>query len=137
MAEGSDRPAMATVFGVLNIIFGVFGIIGLFNIRNAFTFLGVLYGFISILSAIISILLLVAGIFLIMNKGMALALNMYYAYASLVLTVIGAIYLSVKFGLIGVTGGIVAILIGIIYPLLILFVFLKNSDVQSFYSGRK
>ena len=137
MAEGSGRPTMATVFGVLDIIFGVFGIAGLYNLKNTFTFLGVVYGIISVLSILVGILLFVAGVFLIMNKGKALMLNMYYAYASLVVVVIAAIFLIVRFGAMGLMGGIVALIVGFIYPLVILFVLLKNSEVKSFYSGRE
>jgi hypothetical protein len=136
MAANPVRPMTATVFGVFNIIFGVFGVIGLQNINNAFVFLGMFYGIISILSSLVSVVLLVAGIFLIIDRGMALKLNMYYIYSSLALTLIGAFYLIMKFGLEGMMGGIVPILIGLIYPLLLLFVLLKNNDVKSFYSGK-
>ena len=137
MAQISARPTVATVFGVLNIIFGVFGVIGLFNIKNAFYFLGTLYGIISLLSGLVSILLLVTGIFLILDKGKALAINRYYAYASLAVTIIGAVFLIYMFGFTGMMGNIIAVIIGVIYPLLILFVLLRNGDVRSYYSGRE
>ena len=136
MAQVSVRPTVATVFGACNVVFGVFGVIGLFNIKNAFNFLGTLYGIISLLSGLVSVLLLVAGVFLILDKGMALALNRYYAYASLAVTAIGALFLIYMFGFTGMMGNIVAIVIGVTYPLLILFVLLRNPDVRSYYAGR-
>ncbi len=133
MARELKRPTIATVFGVLNIIFGEYGVIGLFNIKNTFYFSGVFFGIISIVSGLVLILLFIAGIFLILNKGMALALNRYYAYASLAITGVGIAYLFYQFGFTGMMGNIVAIVIGVVYPPLILFVLLRNRDVRSFY----
>jgi hypothetical protein len=135
MVRDSKRPAIATVFGVLNIIFGEYGVIGLFNIKNTFYFSGTFFGIISIVSGLVLLLLFVAGIFLIMNKSRALSLNRYYAYASLTITLVGVVYLFYKFGFTGMMGNIVAIVIGVIYPPVILFVLLRNREVQAFYSG--
>jgi hypothetical protein len=79
---------------------------------------------------------LVAGIFLLMNKAMALQLNMYYAWASIGLAVLRALYVVVKGGIPGIMIGIFSIGISIIYPILILAILLKNSEVKSFYSSR-
>jgi hypothetical protein len=139
MSQDAQRPTMATVFGMLNIFFGAYSINGLLNIKNAFSFLGLFYGIISLLSGLILLLLLVAGVYLIMNKKRAIILTMCYVYASLVVTVVAVVYLFVEFGIASVIdkNKVAAVLVGIIYPLLLLFILLRNAEVKSFYSAQE
>lgn len=136
MAEAGARPNVATIFGILDILFGILGIssIRYWNSMNAF--IGEFYNVILAAGALVSVLLLVAGIFLLMNKSMALQLNMYYAYVSIGLAIVRSMYVIVKGGIAGLMIGIFSIGISLIYPILILVILLKNSEVKSFYSSK-
>jgi hypothetical protein len=136
MTEAGARPNVATIFGILDILFGILGIssIQYWNSMNAF--LGEFYNVILAAGSLLSVLLLVAGIFLLMNKAVALQLNMYYAWVSIGLAVLRALYVIVKGGIPGFMIGIFSIGISIIYPILILAILLKNSEVKSFYSSK-
>ncbi len=136
MAEAGARPNVATIFGVLDILFGILGIssIRYWNSMNAF--IGEFYNVILAAGALVSVLLLIAGIFLLMNKSMALQLNMYYAYVSIGLAIVRSMYVIVKGGIAGLMIGIFSIGISLIYPILILAILMKNSEVKSFYSSK-
>jgi hypothetical protein len=130
------RPTVAMVFGILNIVFGAFGLFGLATIGASFT-VSPIMGIISIVSVCVSVILLLAGLTLVINKKIALDLNKYYAILSLLITIINAVYLTITAGIAGLMLAIVAILIGIIYPLLIWLFVVKNKAVQQFYGSQK
>jgi hypothetical protein len=130
------RPTVAMVFGILNIVFGAFGLFGLATIGTSFA-VSPIMGIISIVSVCVSVILLLAGLTLVINKKIALDLNKYYAMLSLLITIINAVYLTVTAGIAGLMVAIVAILIGIIYPLLIWLFVVKNKAVQQFYGSQK
>ncbi len=136
MADTGTRPNMATMFGIFDILFGILGVssIRYWNSMNAFV--GDFYNIILAAGSLVSVLLLVAGIFLLMNKGMALRLNMYYAYVSIGVAIVRSMYVIMKGGIAGFMIGIVSIGISLIYPILILAILLKNAEVKSFYSSK-
>ncbi len=129
------RPTVATVFGILHIVFGAIGILGIFTIGSQFSY-SALMGILRLLSIAVSGLLLAAGIFLIMNKKMAVDLSKYYAIASLAVTVIYAVYLVSTLGMVGFFAAIVTILIGVIYPVLVYLLIVNNAEVKNFYSSQ-
>jgi hypothetical protein len=134
MADSATRPNVATIFGILDIVFGILGIsnVSYFNSMNRW--LGPVYNIILILGVILAVLLLVAGIFLLMDRAVALQLNMYYAYASIVLTIVRSGYLIFKGGMAGLMIGIVSTMVTLIFPILILVILLKDVNVRAFYS---
>jgi len=129
------RPTVATVFGILNIVFGAIGVLGILSIGATFQY-SMVYGFLRLISIAVSGLLLAAGVFMMMNKKMSIDLNKYYAIASLAITVIYAIYLIVALGMVGFVGAIFVILIGVIYPVLLWFMVINNEPVKSFYASQ-
>lgn len=137
MASASTRPNVATVFGILDIIFGVLGIssIQYWNSMNAF--LGEFYNILLAAGSLLSILLLAAGILLLMNRAMALQLNLYYAWISIGLAVLRSLYVIVKGGIPRFMIGVFSVGISLIYPILILAILLKNREVGAFYSSKK
>jgi hypothetical protein len=129
------RPTVATVFGILHIVFGAIGVLGIFGIGTAFQY-SALNGLLRLISIAVSALLLVAGIFLVMNKKMAVDLSRYYCMASLAITVVYAVYLIAAFGMVGFIAAIVTILIGVIYPVLVWLLLVNNAEVKGFYAGQ-
>lgn len=131
----ASRPTVATVFAVLHMVFGGLGLLfGLIGMGASFS-MSAINGILSILSLLISALLLVAGIFLITNKSNALDLSKYYAFGSLGLTIISAIYLIAAFGIAGFLAAIVSVLLGIIYPILILVLLVNSDAVKGYYNS--
>ena len=142
MSNITERPALATLFGWTDIIFGVLGASGLLLIISAFSFLATMFNMLAILHGLISVLLLTAGVCLLKNKKFALKLNAIYAVASLVVTSARLIFVMLRLegevgGLPRVlgAGGMFGIAFSLLYPLLVLFVLLKNEDVKIFYSS--
>lgn len=136
MADTVTRPNMATIFGVLDIVFGVLGISNLTYLNSMNQWLGTIYNIVLMAGVLLAVLLLAAGLFLLMNKGPALKLNMYYAYASIALTVIRSGYLVIQGGIAGLMIGIFSTIITLIYPILILAILLKDENVRAFYSSK-
>jgi hypothetical protein len=136
MADTVTRPNTATIFGILDIVFGVLGISNVTYLNSMNQWLGTFYNIVLMAGVLLAVLLLAAGLFLLMNKGPALKLNMYYAYASIALTVIRSGYLVIQGGIAGLMIGILSTIITLIYPILILAILLKDENVQAFYSSK-
>ena len=136
MADTVTRPNVATIFGILDIVFGVLGISNLSYLNSMNQWLGTFYNIVLMAGVLLAVLLLAAGLFLLMNKGPALKLNMYYAYASISLTVIRSGYLVIQGGIAGLMIGIFSTIITLIYPVLILVILLKDESARVFYSSR-
>ena len=130
-----DRPTVATVFGILHCIFGGFGLLGIFGLGVSFR-LSVVNGILVIIGLAVSALLLAAGIFMLMNKKMAVDLCKYYVFASIGITVIRLIYTIIAYSMAVVTASIFVYLIGLIYPLLVWFLIVQKQEVVSFYSAQ-
>jgi hypothetical protein len=133
MAETATRPNKATIFGILDIVFGVLGISNLTYLNSMNQWLGTFYNIVLMAGVALAVLLLAAGIYLLMNKGIALKLNRYYAYAAIALTVMRTGFLIVQGGLAGVMVGIVSTIITLVYPVLILSLLLKDAGTRAFY----
>jgi hypothetical protein len=130
---GAQRPTVATVLGVINIIFGGFGLLGLLSLRISFL-AGPIYGIFAIVSIAVSALLLATGIFLLMNKKNALQLSKYYVFISVIYIIIYSVFLIVTAGLVGLIAAIVTIIIGLIIPALNWFLLVNNEPVKKFYA---
>jgi hypothetical protein len=137
---GAQRPTVATVFAILNIVFG-----GIFCIVAILAVIGVaaliasgmyLTAVLTLLSIVVGVLLLISGIFLIMNKSNAVQFCLYYVVASVVVALINIIIKIVSPQVImGVKIGLgVGDFIGLIYPALIFFLVIKNEAVKKFYA---
>ncbi|HRP70652.1 MAG TPA: hypothetical protein PLY93_14090 [Turneriella sp.] len=134
MSEGK-RPTVATVFGVLNIVFGAFGVFGIFGALAWFTLGAKILGVLSIGSTLGSLLLLFSGILLVANKDNALKITNLAIIVSLALTAASIIY-GVAAGYQTMGAVITTIILSLVYPALIFFLLLKNAEVQSFYGSR-
>jgi hypothetical protein len=133
MTETLARPNVATIFGILDIVFGILGISNLKYLNTMNQWLGSFYNIVLMTGVALAVLLLAAGLFLLTNRGPALKLNMYYAYASIALTVIRSGYLVIQGGIAGLMIGIVSSIITLIYPVLILVILLKDDTTRAFY----
>ncbi len=136
MTNAGARPTVATVFGILDIVFGVLAMSSMRFWTSMHVFIGDFYNIILIAGALLGILLLVAGIFLLMNKGIALQLNLYYAFISIGLAVVRTLYMVITGGIGGIVVWIFAVTVSLVYPLLILVILLRNDEVKKFYSSR-
>jgi hypothetical protein len=134
MADSATRPNVATIFGILDIVFGVLGISNLTYLNSMNQWLGTFYNIVLMAGVVLAVLLLAAGLSLLMRRGPALKLNMYYAYAAIVLTVIRSGYLVMQGGIAGLMIGIFSTIVTLVYPILILVVLLKDENTRAFYS---
>jgi hypothetical protein len=139
---GPARPGVVTAFGVLHIVFGGLSIIGaIIGLAGSAAVGGMARGFgastggavavaviFSILALAVAVVLLIAGILLIGGKKPALKLSLVYVIASL-----GVRVLNIIVGLImGVGLGWTFTIIGIAYPLVVLFVLVMNDDAKAY-----
>ncbi len=136
MTNAGVRPTVATVFGILDIVFGVLAMSSMRFWTSMNVFIGDFYNIILIAGALLGILLLVAGIFLLMNKAVALQLNLYYAFISIGLAVVRTLYVMITGGIGGIVVWIFAVTVSLVYPLLILVILLRDKEVTKFYSSR-
>jgi hypothetical protein len=129
MPDSTTRPIVATIFGVLDIVFGVLGISSLhaFNLSLSFGL------FINIALVIVSLLAVVAGVFLIKDRPVALKLNLHFSCASISLAVIWLVYELISTGPGGLMNGILSIAITILFPVLVMVILLKDAAVKNFY----
>ncbi|HOD16432.1 MAG TPA: hypothetical protein PK307_09155 [Spirochaetota bacterium] len=129
MPDSTTRPIVATIFGVLDIVFGVLGISSL----HAFS-LSLSFGlFINIALVIVSLLAVVAGVFLFKDRPVALKLNLHFSCASIGMAVIWLAYGLITGGLGGLMNGILPIAINILFPVLVMVILLKDAAVKKFY----
>lgn len=95
MADG-QRPTVATVFGILNIVFGGLGVFGIFGALAWFSLGAPILGVLSLGSTAGSALLLFSGILLITNKGNALQITNLSIIVSLALTAASILFGVIK-----------------------------------------
>ena len=133
MAEQS-RPTVATVFAVLNIIMGCFGLLDIFNISFSASLIEVH----TTLNVTFSAIMLVSGLFLIMNKKKALVFTKIAAFGEVGVQALFAIIMSTIAGMTGPGSmmAIVGFLLGTIYPLLLILLLLRSEPVKSFYAAQ-
>jgi hypothetical protein len=139
---GSARPGAVTAFGVLHIVFGALSIIGaIIGLAGSAAAGGLARGvgvstggavavgvIFSILALGVSVILLIAGIMLLGGKKPAIKLSLVYVIASL-----GVRVLNIIVGLIlGLGLGWTFTIIGIAYPLVVLFVLVMNEDAKAY-----
>ncbi|MBP7738850.1 MAG: hypothetical protein KA369_22960 [Spirochaetes bacterium] len=136
MTNAGARPTVATVFGILDIVFGALAMSSLRFWTSMHVFVGDFYNIILIAGALLGILLLAAGILLMMNKAVALHLNLYYAFISIGLAVVRTLYMVLTGGIGGIMVWIFAVTISLVYPLLILVILLRDEEVKKFYASR-
>jgi len=135
MTNAGARPTVATVFGILDIVFGVLAMSSLRFWTSMHVFVGDFYNIILIAGALLGFLLLAAGIFLLKNKALALQLNLYYAFISIGLAVVRTLYMVLTGGIGGIVVWIFAVTVSLVYPLLILVILLRDDEVKKFYSS--
>jgi len=143
-ASGGERPGAVTAFGILHIIFGAISILGaIIGLAGALVggaivgaagvggggFVAVTVIF-SVLGLIVAVILLVAGIMLLGKKPAALTLSLVYVIASIAVRVINIIVSAIVFG-----GGVAwtFTIIGIAYPLVVLFALVLNDTVKQYF----
>jgi hypothetical protein len=129
MPDSTTRPIVATIFGVLDIVFGALGISSLHAIDLNLT-VGLI---INIAVIIVSLLAVAAGIFLLKDRPAALKLNMHFSRASIVLAVVWLVYELAASGPNGVMNGILSIAMNSVFPVLVIVVLLKDDAVRKYY----
>lgn len=129
MQDSRTRPVVATIFGVLDIVFGVLGISSLHAIDLSLS-AGLI---INIAVVIVSLLAAAAGVLLLRNSPAALKLNLHFSCASIGLGVIWLVYELITVGAAGLTSGILPTAINIVFPVLVLVILLKDAAVTKFY----
>ncbi len=135
MADQGARPTAATVFAILHFVFGGIGLFGILGIGAIFS-KSAIHGILYLIGLGVSALLVYAGVTLITNKKNAIDMNKYYVFGSLGVTAITAVYLIIAFGIVGLIGAIFSVLIGLIYPLLVLFLVVKSQATIEFYGSQ-
>jgi hypothetical protein len=134
MSNG-QRPTVATVFGVLNVIFGGLGAFGILAALALLALPGTkILGALALGSGAASVILLISGIFLLTNKKNALSVTTLAIMLSAALTA-AQVIMYLVLGM-GIGAAITTIVTGLIYPALIFFLLLKNENVKSWYSSR-
>src|SRR5690349_16821239 len=117
MSDGK-RPTVATVFGVLNIVFGGFGIFNILGALAWFSLGASILGILSIGSCLGSAILLFSGILLLTNKKNALGVLNLAIIVSLGLTAASVIY-GIVAGYLQISSAMGTIIGGLVYPALI------------------
>lgn len=138
MAEGK-RPAVGTVLGVLNIIFGGLGVIGGITGTLAASGLmaligasGVLLLILAIIGLAVAALCLVAGIGLLINKKWSVMLSTVYALANIAVQILSVILYAVFIGAETIMANILWTIIGVAYPIIVL-ILINQKAVKDFY----
>lgn len=134
MADGK-RPTVATVFGVLNVIFGGLGVLGVMTAISTLS-ISAIYGALQLGNVAGSAVLLFSGILLLTNKKNALSITNLAVLISVALTLALVVYLIATAGIVGVIASIFVVIIGGVYPALVFFLVLKNEAVKSFYNSQ-
>lgn len=141
-----DRPVGLTVFGILNIIFSSFAIIG--QIISVFTYS--LFGslmpqyytlafliYSGVVSTLISVSLLIAGIGTLRNRKYSRKLTIWTEIISIVIGAINLAYLIFALGQWNlILSGVIGFIFGLIYPILIFWYF-NTPKVKEFYKNLK
>ena len=155
------RPTAATVFGVLNIVFGALGLCATpFSLTGAFSRSGPLaaladdslwrtYSLVSgIVSLAVSVVLIVAGIGLLKTLRWARLVSIYYAVFSLVWGGMGlaftVVYVLPKItaqvswpaAVGGVVGGVAGGVLALAYPVLLLIFMTRPAMVRAYEGNR-
>jgi hypothetical protein len=134
MSDGK-RPTVATVFAVLNIVFGGFGLLAALGIGLAFQ-VSTLLGVYTLVGVVLALLEVYSGIMLLTNKKSGVGLTQLYAFASLAMTAAYTIYMVVTIGGGYISTAITSVVLGALYPLLLIFLVVRNEGVKSFYASR-
>jgi len=134
MADGK-RPTVATVFGVLNVIFGGLGVLGVMGAIASLSVAPIL-GAIQLGNVAGSAVVLFSGILLLTNKKNALSVTNLAILISIGLTLALVVYLIATLGIVGVIASIFAVILGGVYPLLVFLLVLRNETVKSFYNSQ-
>lgn len=136
MTDAGKRPAAATVCGILDMLFGFFGISSLYYVKLAGAGIAEFNNVIVMIGSLFSLLLVIAGILLLMGRSLGLGLSIWYAYITMAVALVRSVYLLATGGDAGLQMGLVAVIISIAYPIIILAVLARNDDVKKFYSSR-
>jgi hypothetical protein len=134
MSDGK-RPTVATVFGVLNIVFGGFGLLPALAIGLAFQ-LSPISGVFALAGVILSAIQVFSGILLLTNKKNALGLVSLVAFGSILISIASTAYGIATIGTSFIGAQITGLAIGLLYPLLVIFLVVRNEGVKSFYGSR-
>lgn len=130
------RPTVATVFGVLNVVFGGLGVLGIMTALQTFSAGSTVLGLLQIGNVAGSAVLLFSGILLLTNKNNALSITNLAVLISVALTAALVIFLISTAGIVGVIASIFVVILGGVYPLLVFLLVLRNANVKSFYGSR-
>jgi hypothetical protein len=143
--SSEEKPGAVTAFGVLHIVFGSLGIIGgIIGLAGTAFAGGVARSFgvtstggavasmiiFAILALAVSIILLIAGIMVVGGKKNGLKLSFVYVIASIASRVLEIIISAIIF-----KAGVrwTFSIIGIAYPLVVLFAFYMNDKVKAYF----
>jgi hypothetical protein len=139
-----NRPTGLTVFGILNIVFGSFSVLGVIISIFTLSFIGNVlpqtYSFNYIIisgaiSGLLSVLLLAAGIGTLTNKKWSRKLTINVEVLNIAFSLVITVYTLVSLtGLNTIASSIVGFIIGLIYPILIFWYF-NTPKVKEFYKS--
>jgi hypothetical protein len=133
MPDFTTRPTVATIFGILDILFGALGISSIYVLdQPRFSIALLINGAV----ALVSVLAVAAGIFLLKNRPVALKLNLHFSCASIALAVIWLICEIISSEPGGLMAGIFSIATTILYPVLVIVILLRDKTVKDYYQSR-